>query len=184
MRIGEMNIHLKNMSKNQRAYWREMKRIYEEAIQDGFNITGQEFIEQVAHHGTFTRETIENVKNLTSETVFGYDREFDNAKMFIDNLIDDFSFVFLVTRRGRTRNKSRGEMIKLALGNRLKNLVSEYSYIVVYNAWMSMPYEIRAKIDSSVAAERYEGYEAALGIIDQLVSDTASGFDDYDGPEE
>ena len=184
MRIGEMNIHLKNMTKNQRAYWREMKRIYEEATQDGFNMTGQEFIETYTPQGNISSKQIEEAKNLTGKTLIGYDTAFDQYQAFLDNLVDDLSLVIPATRRGRTRRRSNGEDIKLALANRLKYLIRDYGYQIVYEAWFSMPYEIRSGIDSSAAADRYEGYEAALGIIDQLVLDTASGYDDYDGPEE
>lgn len=184
MWIGEQRISLRNMSKNQRIYWKEMKRIYDEAISDGFNMTGQEFIETYAPYGKISSQQVQEATQLTGETLLGYDREFEKAKAFIDNLISDLSMVMPVTTQGRTRHRSNGEYTKIALANRLKALVQQYNYEVVYQGWMSMPYEIRAKIDSSANGDRYDGYAAALNIIDELVANSASGYDDYDGPEE
>lgn len=185
MWIGEQRIILKNMSKNQRAYWREMRRIYNEAKADGFNVTGQEFIETYAPSGHISSNQIQEATQLTGETLIGYDRDFENAKVFIDNLIDDLTYSRKrETEKGRKRTLTNGEAVKFSLGYRLKELVSIYNYEIVYQGWMNLPYEIRAKIDSSASGDRYEGYEAALGIIDELVAQTATGYDDYDGPEE
>jgi hypothetical protein len=185
MWIGEQRISLKNLSKKQRLYWKEMKRIYDEARLDGFNITGQEFIEQQALNGRrIEHYEIEYWKEFTAEKFFGYNKGFDMEKAFIDNLIEDFSSV-ITTRRGRNRKVSSGERIKLALVNRLRALVDKYGYHITNMGWMLLPYEVRAKIDSSNASDRYEGYNAALSMLDQLVEDRYNSYyEEYDGPEE
>lgn len=185
MRLGEINIHLRNMSKNQRAYWSEMKRIYEEATQDGFNMSGQEFVETYAPEGKIKSSQIEEAKKLTGETLIGYEIEFDKTKQFLDNLIDDLSTTKISKRTGKARVFSNGQRVKVELGRRMQTLINQYGYQVAYDAWFSMPYEIRAKIDSAAPGDRYDGYEGALSIIDWLSETiTASGYDDYDGPEE
>jgi len=185
MWIGEQRISLKNMTKNQRAYWREMKRIYDEAKADGFNMTGQEFIITYTPEQQITQKMTTEVKQLTGETFFGYSKGFDMEKAFIDNLIQDFSNVDTTTRRGRNRKISAGERIKLALADRLRNLVDKYGYHITYMGWMDLPYEVRAKIDSSNASDRYEGYNAALSMLEPLVENRYNSYyEDYDGPEE
>jgi hypothetical protein len=174
------------MSKKQRLYWKEMKRIYDEAKADGFNITGQEFIEQQALNSRrIEKHEIEYWHEFTAEKFFGYNKGFDMEKAFIDNLISDFSNVDTTTRRGRNRRVSTGERIKLALASRLRSLVDKYGYHITYMGWMDLPYEVRAKIDSSNASDRYEGYGAALSMLEPLVEDRYNSYyEDYDGPEE
>lgn len=200
MRIGEMVIHTRNMSRNQRAYWREMKRVFDDITSDGFNISGQEFIETYTPSGKIYKHQIEEAKQLTGETLMGYSKQFDETESFIDNLTDDLSptledgraqpyieniisrmsLTMPVTRRGRQRRKSNGEIIKEELAKRLKSLVNKYGYQTTYDAWMEIPYEMRAKVDSSNAKDRYEGYEGILTIFDSIIEELVYGYEDFD----
>ena len=183
MWIGEQRISLRNMSKNQRAYWREMKRIYEEATQDGFNMTGQEFIETYAPEGNIRASQVQEATQLTGEQLLGYENQFDQYKAYVDNLIQDLGEL-LPSRKSRRMTK--GQETKIALANTLEYLVNQYGYEAVYMGWMSLPYEIRAKIDSTSAGDRYDGSEGALDIIEGLVESASYSeeYEDYDGPEE
>ena len=166
MRIGEQRISLKNMSKNQRAYWREMKRLYDEAIRDGYNTTGQEWIETYAHGGKITREDIAGAKLMTGQELVGYSTDFDEYKQRVDNLLDKFEIIGTNKKKFRP---SKGQLIKIQVGDMLQDLRNKYGDKVVWRGWCSLPYEVRAKVNSSDSKDRYNGIGALVDILEAYI---------------
>ncbi len=188
MWIGEQRISLKNMSKNQRAYWREIKRLYDQSINDGYNTTGQEWIETYAHGGEISKEDIKLAKELSSEKLLGYSKDFDYYKQRVDNLIQMFSQIEITRRQTRL---TKGQRTKLAVANMLGNLREKFGDKAVWNGWQNLPYELRAKANSSEAADRYDGTNAILDMLDAYVEnaffsqiDEETSQEDYDDDEE
>lgn len=182
MRIGDVNIPLRNMSKNKRRYWKVLKRVYDEATHDGLNIDPFEYIEQNAITGKITQEMLFRVENTSTRQFLSYATNVDFKQLEIENIISWLEAGIPRTERGRRRVQSYGRQLRYALANKVKNIVKEYGYNVAYDSWYALPYETRAKMNSSIPSERYKAFEEALGMLDQLVDVVLSdnNYEDYE----
>lgn len=184
MWIGEQRISLKNMSKNQRAYWREMKRLYEESLEEGYNSTGIEWIETYSPQGRITKEQISQAKELTGEELVGYSVDFDEYRERVDNLISKFEI------QGSSKKKFRptkGQLIMDNISDMLSALREKYGDKVVWKGWCAIPYEVRARVTSSDPKERYSGMGGIADILEAYIDEAYNNEiynEDYEEDED
>lgn len=184
MWIGEQRISLKNMSKNQRQYWREMKRLYEEAISDGYNGTGEEWIETYAPEGKIYKQQLKEASHLTGQELVGYSIDFDEYRERVDNLISKFEI------QGSSKKKFRptkGQLIMDSISDMLSALREKYGDKVVWKGWCAIPYEVRARVTSSDPKERYSGMGGVADILEAYIDEAYNNEiynEDYEEDED
>ena len=89
MKIGKYNFPTAKMSKNQRAYLSQLKRIFDEATTMGIDVDAQEFVEMYFPMKV-TKEAIENVSSVTAFQMFNVASKQDTDRMYVDNFMNNW----------------------------------------------------------------------------------------------
>lgn len=192
MKIGSYNVNLKNKSRNQRKYWKEIKRLYDELSNNGIELDVNQITENFQQSkGKITKELL----NELSET--GKDRK-NNLQRINNRLIktkkyetidpetgeilqdtDSYyriqfqNFINLLpthpnttTRRGRQRKLTKGEKEGIALANSLTEVANKYGYRKAIALINKIPKDIINKIVNGDAAARYKSCGDALAFLE------------------
>lgn len=194
MKIGYYKVNLKNKSKNQRKYLKEVKRLFDEITSQDIELDPIELIELFeTNKGKVTKDIL----NLLNETGVGrkYKIQKINNNLFrtehnktinaeTGEILDDDdqyyriqfqNFINLLpthpnttTRRGRQRKLTKGEKEGIALANALIEIANKYGYRKAVAVINKIPQDIRNKIVNGDAAARYKSCGDALAFIETI----------------
>lgn len=177
MWIGEVNIDLKNLSKNRREHYRKLKELFEKYYKD--KMTAQDFLDTFDIEGKVTSEKLSEEREwIESEPPFDFGdtdedtddlddtdegldalEDYNQAKEFVDALIQDLSSVNF---------GPKGNYLAQELADTLQYLANHYNYKAVYDAWNALPLEVQEGIFDGDIKARYKVLEGAASYIEGL----------------
>lgn len=167
MWIGELNIDLKNLSKNRRKHYRNLKELFDKYYQD--KMTAQDFLDTFDIDGKVTHEQLEKEEGWIEQPPFDfgdtdddvYPGELDVAKETIDNIIADLQ----AQNFGYKYNEMAHEIVE-----HLLDMIFQYGYIAVYKGWQDLPPEIQTGMFEENPLRWYEAYEYINSYLEAFVS--------------
>ena len=196
MRIGDMDIDLKNLSRNQRKMYKAIKEKYDQAIAEGFDPQDEWYGSLNLQHGKITKEDIEYITRSTPSDFYGYtpvskmkDEDNEDAELYrihVEEFIRRVTPVYRTGRKGKRRQISKGQQVAEDVVNKLRMAVDLYRYKKVSIAIDMIPLDIKEKIFSTDPMVRYEGYYELNQFLQTLDFKSINvNFDgDYDEVED
>ena len=164
MKIGKYNFPAAKMSKNQRAYMSQLKRIFDEATTMGIDVDAQEFVEMYFPMKV-TKEAIENVSSVTAYQMFNVASKQDTDRMYVDNFMHNLDLIITGFDAHRKRKYSRSLQYVIDFKEQIQRIIHQNGYAGARIALESLPDEVKSGIDDSSAYERYSAMASAVNFL-------------------
>ena len=194
MKIGSYNVNLKNKSRNQRKYWKEIKRLYDELSNNGIELDvnqitenfqqikgkiTKELLNELSETGKDRKSNLQRINNRLIKT-----KKYETIDPETGEILEDTesyyriqfqNFINLLpthpnttTRRGRQRKLTKGEKEGIALANALIEIANKYAYRKAVAVINKIPQDIRNKIANGDSDARYKSCGDALAFIETI----------------